>query len=150
MSIHFPSLRAMCQAIAAGALFAAAFAPSLSAATGPNEDDTAECRGYTGPGGPCYSGSGGGLHSGAGGGLHSGPGGGLHKGPGGGLYKGPGGGMYAGPGGGLYRGPGGGLYPGPGGGIYQGPPTANGYKGPWSPCITGALGKRWMHQNCPD
>jgi hypothetical protein len=57
--------------------------------------------------------------------------------------------MYAGPGGGLYTGPGGGLYAGPGGGIYRGPPSADGYKGPWSPCITGVKGAEWSLQNCP-
>ena len=109
----------------------------------------AQCRGYSGPGGACYSGPGGGLYVGPGGGLYSGPGGGLYAGPSGGLYAGPGGGMYAGPGGGLYAGPGGGLYPGPGGGIYPGPPTADGYKGPWSPCITGVKGPEWTKLNCP-
>lgn len=38
---------------------------------------------------------------------------------------------------------------GPGGGIYSGPPTEDGYKGPWSPCITGIKGKKWMKENCP-
>ena len=113
-------------------------------------NDFAPCRGYSGPHGPCYSGPGGGLYSGPGGGLYSGPGGGLYAGPGGGLYAGPGGGMYAGPGGGLYAGPGGGMYAGPGGGLYGGPPQEGGYHGPWSPCITGVLGKKWMRENCPD
>jgi hypothetical protein len=112
--------------------------------------DVVECRGYSGPGGACYSGPGGGLYSGPGGGRYSGPGGGLYDGPGGGLYSGPGGGMYSGPGGGLYTGPGGGLYSGPGGGIYSGPPTDDGYKGPWGPCITGVLGKKWMKEHCPN
>jgi hypothetical protein len=59
--------------------------------------------------------------------------------------------MYSGPGGGLYTGPGGGLYSGPGGGIYEGPPIADGgYKGPWSPCITGVNGLEWGKQNCPN
>ena len=58
-------------------------------------------------------------------------------------------GMYAGPDGGLYAGPGGGLYAGPGGGIYEGPPSNDGYKGPWSPCITGVKGDDWTAQNCP-
>ena len=93
----------------------------------------AQCRGYSGPGGACYSG----------------PGGGLYSGPGGGLYSGPGGGMYSGPGGGLYSGPGGGMYSGPGGGVYSGPPSDDGYKGPWSPCITGVKGPEWTAQNCP-
>jgi hypothetical protein len=114
----------------------------------PSNPDYAPCQGYSGPGGACYSGPRGGLYSGPGGGLNTGPGGGLYTGPGGGLYTGPGGGMYSGPGGGLYAGPGGGLYSGPGGGKYSGPPTEDGYHGPWSPCITGVLGKRWMAENC--
>lgn len=65
-------------------------------------------------------------------------------------YSGPGGACYSGPGGGLYAGPGDGLYSGPGGGIYNGPPTDDGYKGPWGPCITGVLGKKWMTQHCPE
>jgi hypothetical protein len=108
----------------------------------------AECHGYTGVGGACYSGPGGGLAAGPGGGAYTGPGGGLFSGPGGGLYAGPGGGMYAGPGGGLYTGPGGGAYTGPGGGAYAGPPTPDGYKGPWSPCITGVKDPEWTKKNC--
>ena len=111
--------------------------------------DVAPCRGYAGEGGACYAGPGGGLYGGPGGGRNSGPGGGLSPRPGGGLYPGPGGGMYPGPGGGLYPGPGGGLYPGPGGGIYPGPPEKDGYRGPWSPCITGVLGRQWMQEHCP-
>lgn len=42
-----------------------------------------------------------------------------------------------------------GVDPGPGGGIYDGPPTPDGYKGPWSPCITGVLGDKWTRENCP-
>ena len=116
------------------------------------QETLAECHGYSGPGGACYSGPGGGLYSGPGGGLYSGPGGGLYSGPGGGLYSGPGGGMYTGPGGGLYTGPGGGLYTGPGGGAYTGPPddtNQDAYRGPWSPCVTGAMGEQWTQQNCP-
>lgn len=116
------------------------------------DDDAAPCRGYTGPGGACYTGPGGGLYSGPGGGRYTGPGGGLYTGPGGGLYTGPSGGMYTGPGGGLYTGPGGGSYTGPGGGRYTGPPSpdeSNSYKGPWSPCITGAMGLKWSRENCP-
>jgi len=109
-----------------------------------------ECQGYTGPGGACYTGPGGGLYTGPGGGAYTGPGGGLYTGPGGGLYTGPGGGMYTGPGGGLYTGPRGGLYTGPGGGAYTGPPSSDGYKGPWSPCITGVQGPEWTNENCPN
>jgi hypothetical protein len=115
--------------------------PHCIRAQSSDASDKAPCRGYAGPGGACYAGPGGGLYAG--------PGGGLYAGPGGGLYAGPGGGMYSGPGGGLYAGPGGGLYAGPGGGIYPGPPSEDGYKGPWSPCITGVLGKRWMKEHCP-
>jgi hypothetical protein len=111
--------------------------------------DAAPCFGYKGAGGPCYAGPGGGLYAGPGGGRYSGPGGGLYSGPGGGLYEGPDGGMYSGPGGGLYEGPGGGLYTGPGGGLYDGPRTSDGYRGPWGPCITGVLGRKWRHEHCP-
>ena len=69
----------------------------------------AECKGYSGPGGPCYTGPGGGLYTGPGGGAYTGPGGGAYTGPGGGAYTGPGGGAYTGPGGGAYTGPGGGA-----------------------------------------
>jgi hypothetical protein len=131
------------------ALFCLLIASNIALPQTVDPADEAPCRGYTGRGGACYSGSGGGLYSGPGGGRYSGPGGGLYPGPGGGLYPGPGGGMYPGPGGGLYPGPGGGLYPGPGGGIYPGPPSSDGYHGPWSPCITGVLGKKWMRENCP-
>jgi hypothetical protein len=133
---------------AAGVLLSLHF-PLIGSCQTLGPSDVAPCRGYSGPGGACYSGPGGGLYSGPGGGLYSGPGGGLYSGPGGGLYSGPGGGMYSGPGGGLYSGPGGGLYSGPGGGIYTGPPTDDGYKGPWGPCITGVLGKKWMTEHCP-
>jgi len=34
----------------------------------------AECKGYSGPGGPCYTGPGGGAYSGPGGPCYSGPG----------------------------------------------------------------------------
>lgn len=133
-------------AIAALFMVAVVVAPSEADDSG---DDVAECRGYRGAGGPCSYGPGGGLHAGARGGRSRAPGGGLHSGPGGGLHTGPGGGMHTGPGGGLYSGPGGGLYPGPGGGIYPGPRTEDGYQGPWGPCITGVLGRRWMQENCP-
>jgi hypothetical protein len=70
-------------------------------------------------------------------------------GPGGGLSMGPGGGMSMGPHGGLSMGPNGGLSMGPGGGLSLGPRTPDGYNGPWGPCITGVLGKKWMAENCP-
>jgi hypothetical protein len=35
----------------------------------------AQCRGYAGPGGPCYTGPGGGMYTGPGGGAYTGPGG---------------------------------------------------------------------------
>ena len=60
---------------------------------------SANCIGYSGPGGPCYTGPGGGLYTGPGGGAYTGPGGGAYTGPGGGAYTGPGGGCYSGPGG---------------------------------------------------
>jgi len=108
----------------------------------------AECHGYAGVGGACYTGPGGGLSDAPGGGASAAPGGGLFAGPGGGLYTGPGGGMYRGAGGGLFTGPGGGAYTGPGGGAYAGGPTPDGYKGPWSPCVTGVKDADWTKANC--
>jgi hypothetical protein len=67
--------------------------------------DACNCKGYSGPGGPCYAG----------------PGGPAYKGPGGAAYTGPGGPCYAGPGGRAYNGPGGPEYSGPGGRKYSGP-----------------------------
>ena len=94
----------------------------------------------------CSSGPGGGRSYGPGGGLSYGPGGGLSYGPGGGLSYGPGGGLSYGPGGGLSYGPSGGLSYGPGGGLS----SDNSYRGPWSPCLTGVLGKKWNSENgCP-
>jgi hypothetical protein len=115
----------------------------------PSDPDYAPCRGSSAAGGPCSTGPGGGLNSGPGGGLSIGPGGGLSIGPGGGLSIGPGGGMSIGPHGGLSIGPNGGLSIGPGGGLSIGPRTPDGYNGPWGPCITGVLGKKWMAENCP-
>jgi hypothetical protein len=126
---------------------AAVFAQTL--VLDPSDPDFAPCRGYWGPGGPCNPGPRGGLNPGPGGGLNPGPGGGLNPGPGGGLNPGPGGGMNPGPGGGLNPGPGGGMNAGPGGGIYPGPPSEFGYHGPWGPCITGALGRKWIREHCP-
>jgi len=113
------------------------------------DPDFASCRGSSGPEGPCDSGPGGGLSSGPGGGLSTGPGGGLSTAPGGGLSTGPGGGMSTGPHGGLSTGPAGGLSTGPGGGLSSGPRTPEGYNGPWGPCVTGVLGRRWMHEHWP-
>ena len=42
---------------------------------------SANCVGYSGPGGPCSTGPGGGLSTGPGGGLSTGPGGGLSNTP---------------------------------------------------------------------
>ena len=93
------------------------------------------------------SGQGGGRSYGPRGGLSYGPGGGLSYGPGGGLSYGDGGGLSYGDGGGLSYGPGGGLSYGPGGGLSM----DNSYKGPWSPCLTGVLGKKWNRDNgCPN
>jgi hypothetical protein len=101
-----------------------AFSPAIAAA---------QCRGYSGPGGPCS-------------------GGGRYSGPGGGLYSGPGGGLYAGPGGGMYPGPRGGLYTGPGAACTQGPagesmpdrliPMTSGRTGdPGAPALQGSMGE---------
>jgi hypothetical protein len=82
--------------------------------------DVCSCKGYAGPGGPCYSG----------------PGGRAYNGPGGPAYAGPGGRCYAGPGGPSYSGPGGPSYSGPGGPAYSGPggPKYNGYESAAKPC----------------
>ena len=94
----------------------------------------------------CSTGAGGGRSIGPGGGLSIGPGGGLSIGPGGGLSIGPGGGMSIGPGGGLSIGPRGGMSIGPGGGL-----SLDGqYKGPWTPCLTGVMGRKWTRDNCPE
>ena len=83
---------------------------------------------------------------GSGGGRSMGPGGGLSMGPGGGLSMGPGGGMSMGPGGGLSMGEGGGMSMAPGGGL-----SSDGqYKGPWTPCLTGVLGRQWNKEHCPN
>ena len=50
------------------------------------------CKGYSGPGGPCYDGPGGAAYDGPGGPAYSGPGGACYDGPGGACYSGPGGG----------------------------------------------------------
>ena len=65
------------------------------------------CKGYDGPGGPCYSGPGGPAYDGPGGPAYDGPGGPAYDGPGGPAYDGPGGPAYDGPGGPCYSGPGG-------------------------------------------
>jgi len=53
--------------------------------------DVCHCKGYAGPGGPCYSGPGGPAYDGPGGPAYSGPGGPCYSGPGGPCYSGPGG-----------------------------------------------------------
>ena len=49
------------------------------------------CKGYDGPGGPCYAGPGGPAYDGPGGPAYDGPGGPCYDGPGGPCYSGPGG-----------------------------------------------------------
>ena len=66
------------------------------------------CKGYDGPGGPCYAEPGGSAYSGPGGPAYAGEGGACFTGPGGGAYAGEGGPCYAGEGGKCYSGPGGG------------------------------------------
>ena len=97
------------------------------------------CKGYAGPGGPCYAGPGGAAYDGPGGPAYRGPGGACYDGPGGPEYRGPGGPAYAGPGGPRYDGPGGPAYKGPGGPAYDGPGGAC-YAGPGGPCYSGPGG----------
>ena len=66
------------------------------------------CKGYDGPGGPCYAEPGGPAYAGPGGPCNSEPGGPAYAGPGGPAYAGPGGACYEGEGGPCYSGPGGG------------------------------------------
>ena len=53
--------------------------------------DICHCKGYAGPGGPCYSGPGGPAYNGPGGPAYAGPGGPCSRSPGGERYDGPGG-----------------------------------------------------------
>lgn len=103
------------------------------------------CRGYDGPGGPCYSGPGGPAYDGPGGPAYDGPGGTCYSGPGGPMYDGPGGPEYDGPGGPAYDGPGGPAYDGPGGPCYSGP-GGPAYDGLGGPCYDGPGG---TGKNCP-
>jgi hypothetical protein len=103
------------------------------------------CKGYDGPGGPCYSGPGGPAYAGPGGPAYDGPGGACYAGPGGAMYSGPGGPAYDGPGGPAYDGPGGPAYDGPGGPCYSGP-GGPAYDGPGGPCYAGPGG---TGANCP-
>lgn len=54
-------------------------------------NNVCNCKGYAGPGGPCYDGPGGPAYDGPGGPAYSGPGGPCYDGPGGPCYSGPGG-----------------------------------------------------------
>lgn len=103
------------------------------------------CKGYAGPGGPCYNGPGGAAYDGPGGPAYRGAGGACYAGPGGPEYDGPGGPAYNGPGGALYDGPGGPAYDGPGGPAYSGPGGAC-YAGPGGPCYSGPGGSG---KQCP-
>jgi len=107
--------------------------------------DVCNCKGYAGPGGPCYSGPGGPAYDGPGGPAYAGPGGPCYDGPGGPMYDGPGGPMYSGPGGPMYDGPGGPCHDGPGGPCYAGPGGPC-YAGPGGPCYSGPGG---TGENCP-
>lgn len=78
-------------------------------------NDPCNCRGYAGPGGPCYARPGGPAYDGPGGPAYTGPGGPCYSGPSGSEYSGPGGPAYDGPGGPRYSGPRGPSYDGPGG-----------------------------------
>ena len=66
------------------------------------------CKGFDGPGGPCYAEPGGPAYTGPGGSCNSEPGGPAYAGPGGPAYTGEGGPCYEGEGGPCYSGPGGG------------------------------------------
>ena len=115
-------------------------APQAVAQTAVNPSEYAECKSLA----ACSVGPSGGRSIGPGGGLSIGPGGRLSIGPGGGLSIGPGGGMSIGPGGGLSIDLGGGMSIGPAGGL-----SLDGkYRGPWSPCLTGVLGKKWNQDHC--
>ena len=107
--------------------------------------DVCNCKGYAGPGGPCYTGPGGGAYAGPGGPAYSGPGGPCYAGPSGPRYGGPGGKAYAGPGGPRYDGPGGPAYDGPSGPAYSGPGGPC-YAGPGGPCYSGPGG---TGDDCP-
>lgn len=111
----------------------------------PGTPEICNCRGYDGPGGPCYSGPGGPAYDGPGGPAYDGPGGPCYDGPGGPMYGGPGGPAYDGPGGPAYNGPGGPAYDGPGGPCYDGP-GGPAYDGPGGPCYDGPGG---TGENCP-
>lgn len=108
-------------------------------------NNVCNCKGYSGPGGPCYDGPGGAAYDGPGGPAYSGPGGACYAGPGGPEYNGPGGNAYDGPGGPRYNGPGGPAYDGPGGPAYSGP-GGTCYAGPGGPCYSGPGG---TGQQCP-
>ena len=107
--------------------------------------DVCNCKGNSGPGGPCFDGPGGPAYDGPGGPAYSGPGGPCYAGPGGPQYDGPGGPNYSGPGGPKYDGPGGPAYDGPGGPAYSGPGGPC-YDGPGGPCYSGPGGRG---ENCP-
>ena len=125
-----------------GILLSMSLVTSIKAETAVDESKYAPCLTSL----ACSMGSGGGRSMGEGGGLSMGEGGGLSMGEGGGLSMGPGGGMSMGPGGGLSMGPGGGMSMGPGGGM-----SSDGqYKGPWTPCLTGVLGRQWNKEHCPN
>jgi hypothetical protein len=99
--------------------------------------DVCDCKGYSGPGGPCFAGPGGPAYAGPGGPAYSGPGGPCYRGPGSSRYDGPGGAEYRGPGGPRYDGPGGPAYAGVGGACYA---------GIGGPCYPGPGGDL---RNCP-
>jgi hypothetical protein len=97
------------------------------------------CKGYAGPGGPCFAGPGGRANDGPGGPAYAGPGGPCYAGPGGPENDAPGGPAYAGPGGPMHDGPGGPMYRGPGGAANDGP-GGPAYAGPGGPCNAGPGG----------
>ena len=113
--------------------------PNPETTTRAPSGDICNCRGYAGPGGPCYSGPGGPAYDGPGGPAYAGAGGPCYRGPGGPEHDGPGGPAFSGPGGPRYDGAGGPAYDGPGGPAYSGPGGPC-YAGTGGPCYSGPGG----------
>ena len=75
------------------------FVPNVVEAQQGTNPNVCNCKGFSGPGGPCYAGPGGAAYDGPGGPAYSGPGGPCYGGPGGPEYSGPGGPASTAPGG---------------------------------------------------
>ena len=61
----------------------AQYFPGFGGGNSSQQQGGGRCRGYDGPGGPCYAGPGGSLYNGPGGPCYDGPGGPCYSGPGG-------------------------------------------------------------------